>query len=232
MAFLLRKKEEIPKNRGTLEKELEYQKKLTNIINEIHSASNTEEILINLQDEILSLFDADRITIYAVDGLHKQIYSRFKTGDEINEIRVAVDNNSIAGYCAWTAKVINIADVYNEEELKQIIPPFKFDKSWDQKTKYRTKQILAAPITYKRYILGVVQLINKKGAERFNEDDEKFIKDIVKVLGVAFFKNQKAAQKTTRTKFDFLIRNILSLLRILQRQCPWHENSKRVLSLF
>ena len=207
MVFILRKKSESPKNKESLEKELEYQKRLTYIINEIHSANNTEEILINLQEDILSLFDADRITIYAVDGLNREIYSKFKTGNEINEIRVPVNNNSIAGYCAWSAKVINVSDVYDQNELKRISPQLRFDKKWDEKTKYRTKQVLAAPVVYKRYILGVVQLINKKGEDRFTEDDEKSIQDIGKVLGVAFFKNQKAAQKTTRTKFDYLIRN-------------------------
>ncbi len=206
MAFLLRKKT-VASNKGELEKELEYQKRLAYIINEIHSASNTEEILINLQDEILSLFDADRITIYAVDGLNREIYSKIKTGNEINEIRVPVNTNSIAGYCAWSGKTINIKDVYDEEQLKKISPHLRFDKKWDEKTKYRTRQVLVTPIIYKRHILGVVQLINKKEADSFTEEDEKFVQDIGGVLGVAFFKNQKAAQKTTRTKFDYLIRN-------------------------
>lgn len=162
MPFLLRKKAETAGSKGELEKELEYQKRLTHIINEIHSANNTEEILINLQDDILSLFDADRITIYAVDGINREIYSKLKTGDEISEIRVPVNTNSVAGYCAWSAKTVNIADVYNEDELKNISPQLKFDKKWDEKTKYRTKQILAAPIIHKRHILGVIQLINKK----------------------------------------------------------------------
>ncbi len=225
MAFLLRKKTE--DTRESLEKELEYQKKLTHIINQIHSATDTEEILINLQDEILSLFDADRITIYAVDGINKQIYSKFKTGDEINEIRVKVDNNSIAGYCAWTAKVINISNVYDEEELKKVAPHLRFDKSWDQKTRYRTRQVLAAPIIYKRYILGVIQLINKKGAERFNENDEKSIKEIANVLGIAFFKNQRAVQKTTRTKFDYLVRNNIITPQDLARAMSIARKLKR-----
>ncbi len=207
MAFLLKKKTETTASKGELVKELEYQKRLTNIINEIHSANNTEEILINLQDDILSLFDADRITIYAVDGMNREIFSKLKTGNEISEIRVPVNTNSIAGYCAWSGKTVNISDAYDEAELKNISPQLRFDKKWDEKTKYRTKQILATPIFYKRYVLGVVQLINKKSSESFSEEDEEFIQEIGKVLGVAFFKNQKAAQKTTRTKFDYLIRN-------------------------
>ncbi|HDG97677.1 MAG TPA: hypothetical protein ENG73_05845, partial [Desulfobacterales bacterium] len=77
MCALLRKKEVEGKRERTLEEELEFQKKLNYITNKIHSARDTDDILLNLQSEILSLFDADRITIYVVDGIRKQIVSRF-----------------------------------------------------------------------------------------------------------------------------------------------------------
>jgi hypothetical protein len=41
-----------------LELQLRFQKKLNAITNKIHSAKDTNDILINLQDEILGLFDA------------------------------------------------------------------------------------------------------------------------------------------------------------------------------
>jgi len=67
------------------------------------------------------------------------------TGDEVNEIRVGIDNRSLAGYCAVSGKLFNVQDVYNEDELKRIDPKLKFDNSWDQKTGYRTKEVLVAP---------------------------------------------------------------------------------------
>ena len=192
---------------SALEAQLEYQKKLNSITNKIHSASDINEILLNLQGEILSLFDADRITVYVVDGIKKQIISRFKAGDEINEIRVPINTSSISGYCAATGKMANIANVYDEKELKSINPKLHFDKTWDQKTGYKTTQVLVAPIQYNKYLLGVIQLINKRGGARFTKEDEASVQDIAKVLGVAFFKNQKVAQKTKPTKYDYLITN-------------------------
>ncbi len=207
MCALLRKKE-IPERRGrTLEEELEFQKKLNYITNKIHSARDTDDILLNLQKEILSLFDADRITIYVVDGIRKEIVSRFKTGDEINEIRVPIEKSSIAGYCAATGALVNIKDAYNEEELKSINPHLKFDKSWDQKTGYKTIQVLAAPITYNKYLLGVIQLINKKNGDVFGKEDETSATEIAKVLGIAIFNNHRHAQKAKPTRFDYLIAN-------------------------
>lgn len=191
----------------SLEDQLEYQKKLNSITNKIHSANDINDILLNLQGDILSLFDADRITIYVVDGIKKQIVSRFKAGDEVNEIRVPINNMSISGYCASTGNMVRISDVYDAGELKAINPQLRFDKSWDQKTGYKTTQVLVAPVTYNKYLLGVIQLINKVAGGHFTEEDLTSVQDIAKVLGTAFFKNQKATQKTKPTRFDFLITN-------------------------
>jgi GAF domain-containing protein len=191
----------------SLEEQLHFQKKLNQITNRIHAAKDTNDILLNLQNDILSLFDAERITIYMVDGIKKQIVSKFKTGNEIAEIRVPLGSGSIAGYCAASGRLINIENAYDDDELKAIHQDFAFDKSWDEKTGYRTIQVLASPISYNKYLLGVIQLINKKSAPSFTADDQSSVQEISKVLGIAFFNNQKAAQKRRPTKFDYLIAN-------------------------
>ncbi len=190
-----------------LEEQLLFQKRLNSITNKIHSAKDTNDILINLQPEILSLFDADRITIYVVDGTNKQIVSKVKSGDEVNEIRVPIAKESISGYCAATGKVVNIYNAYDQNELKRINPELRFDRTWDEKTGYRTKQVLAAPALYNKYLLGVIQLINKKNGDHYTLEDQASVLEIAKVLGLAFFNNQKVAKKTKPTKFDYLISN-------------------------
>ncbi len=190
-----------------LEAQLEYQKRLNRITTKIHAANDTNEILLNLQNDILSLFDAERITIYAVDAKNREIFSMLKTGEEIKEIRVPINKDSISGCCAATCKVIEIADAYNDRELEKLSPQIKFNKSWDQKTGFRTQQVLTAPILYNRYLLGVIQLINKAGGGRFNQNDRSSVVEISKVLGAAFFKNKKVEEKRKATKFDFLLNN-------------------------
>jgi type II secretory ATPase GspE/PulE/Tfp pilus assembly ATPase PilB-like protein len=190
-----------------LEEQLKFQKRLNNITNKIHAAKDTNDILLNLQGEILSLFDADRITIYMVDGIKRQIVSKFKTGNEVSEIRVPIRNDSIAGYCAASWKMINITNAYDESELKKVSPSLTFDKSWDEKTGYKTNQVLVAPVSYNKYLLGVIQLINKKSGRLFTQEDQSSVQEIAKVLGIAFFNKQKAKQKRRPTKFDYLIAN-------------------------
>ena len=189
----------------TLEKQLEYQKSLNEITNKIHSARDTNEILLKLHDDLLSFFDADRLTIYVVDRAQKEIYSKVKTGDEPIEIRVPINKKSLAGYCATTGKLLNIKDVRDNEALHCIDPGLIFDVTWDQKTGYHTKQMLVVPVVYDRYLLGIIQLINKKTGDCFNQVDQAAVLDIAKVLGIAIFKNQKVAQSTRTAKFQLVI---------------------------
>ncbi len=193
--------------REVLEDQLKFQKRLNNITNKIHAAKDTSDILLNLQGEILGLFDADRITIYMVDGIKRQIVSKFKTGNEVSEIRVPIGNDSIAGYCAASGRMVSIANAYDDTELKKLNPSLSFDKSWDEKTGYKTNQVLVAPVSYNKYLLGVIQLINKKSGKQFTQEDQTSVQEIAKVLGIAFFNNQKATQKRRPTKFDYLIAN-------------------------
>jgi len=195
----------------TLQKELEFSKTLNYITNKINSAKNIDEILIDLRESILSLFDADRLTIYIVDGALKELVSRFKTGEEISEIRVPINNKSIAGYCGTSGRILNVVNAYDAKELKSINQELTFDERWDEKTGYKTSQILVAPIKFSKYLLGVIQFINKINGKQFTLQDQKSVIEIANVLGIAFYNYQRLKQKAKKTKFDYLISsNIIS----------------------
>lgn len=195
---------------SSTETRLAFLERLKNITHQIHSAENIDEILIHLKDSIASVFDADRITIYAVDKIRREIYSKYKVGDVPQEIRVPINKQSVAGYVAATGTTISINDAYSDLELLAIFPDLKFDRSWDQKTGYRTKQILAHPVMYEKYLMGVIQLINKKSGGPFSAQDRSGIQEIADVLGLAFYNHQKRAVKY-KTKFDYLVhQNIIS----------------------
>ena len=198
-----------------LKKEVEYGLALREIANRIHSAKNINEILVDLKDDMLGLFDADRITIYAVDGVKKELYSRFMVGNGIKEIRVPVSPESIAGYTAHSKELVNISNAYDTEQLKSINPSLRFDKSWDQKTGYKTVQVLAAPIIFERYLLGVIQLINKKDGTDFTVENQISITEIAKILGIAFY-NQIKMSKRRPSKFDYLVTNHIITSRELE----------------
>ncbi len=202
-----------------------YYKALTDISNQIHSAKNIDEILINLKDSILSLFDAERITIYVVDGKKKEIYSRFKVGSLPEEIRLPINNKSLVAYTARHAQITNITNPYDKNELSMIDKELTFDSSWDKKSNFVTKQILTVPILYKRYVIGVLQLMNKKGGDRFTLEDQNSAVEMAKVLGIAFFNHNKLARtKKKRSRFDYLIRNNLITEKELEQAIKTARN--------
>jgi type II secretory ATPase GspE/PulE/Tfp pilus assembly ATPase PilB-like protein len=227
MAVILRDVEQSAPSGRSLEDQLRFQKRLNAITNKIHSTRDTNEILLNLQDEILSLFDADRITIYVVDGVKKQVVSRFKTGTEVAEIRVPIGSDSIAGYCAASGRIVTITNAYDANEIKRVSPELRFDYTWDEKTGYKTKQILAAPISYNRYLMGVIQLINKRNSTQFTGEDETSVQEIAKILGIAFFNNQKASQKRRPTKFDYLIANNIITIKDLEQSIATARKTRK-----
>jgi type II secretory ATPase GspE/PulE/Tfp pilus assembly ATPase PilB-like protein len=189
-----------------LKSEVQYRTRLQKISNAIHAATAIDEILIDLKNDIIELVGAERITIYYVDGVKRELVSRFKSGDEVSEIRVPISQKSIAGYTAFHQKMLNVADVYDKNALKTIDPELHFDGSWDQKTGFRTRQVLVAPIIFKSFILGVIQLINSRAGVPFSEKDEANVVDLANIIGIALYKQKKLAT-SRKSKFDYLLEN-------------------------
>lgn len=192
-----------------LKSEVEYRKKAKEINKKVFAASNIDEILIDLHDDIISLFEAERMTVYYVDGIKRELVSRFKSGPEIEEIRVPLSPSSIAGYTAFKQKLVNIHDAHDEEELKNIDPLLKFDGSWDVKSGFRSKQILCVPIVFKKMLLGAIQLVNRNDGNSFSEEDERNVAELSETLGIGLY-NQKRMSSTKaarKTKYDYLLEN-------------------------
>ena len=181
-----------------------FDKRLISVVNQINAAKNIDEILIDLKVPILSLFDADRLTIYAVAPNRKEIVSKTKTTDEVLEIRVPINNKSISGFVALTGKMVTIRSVYDVVEIKSIHAELEFDQSWDKKTGYVTRQVLCMPIAFQQKTHGVLQLINKTTGSRFTAEDAGWAESIAEVLGIAF-NNHTKAQRRVRTRFDLLL---------------------------
>ncbi|MDA3898387.1 MAG: GspE/PulE family protein [Desulfobacteraceae bacterium] len=189
-----------------LKSEVEYRTKLQEISNSIFAALNLDEILIDLKHDIMDLVNAERITIYYVDGVKRELVSRIKTGNEVSEIRVSISNKSIAGYAAAHQKLVNIKNVYDESELANIDEELKFNKSFDKKSGFHTKQVLVVPIVFKSFVLGAIQLINRKKGGPFIQSDEENVSELSNIMGIALYKQKKMATGR-KSKFDYLLQN-------------------------
>lgn len=214
---------------SNLKAQLEYRKKFMERINDIHSASNLNDILIQLKDSIAGLFFADRMTIYVADTKRNVLISRVKSGTEVTQIIVPITTASLSGYCAVSGKVINIRDAYNQKELSAISPELKFDVSWDQKTGYRTKQVLCVPMKFNNSLIGVIQLINKQGADLFGDVDLGYANELATSLSIAIYNIHRlnASTKLIRQKsrYNYLLDKSMLDDADIQRLSTSEENT-------
>jgi len=187
--------------------------------NSISSVSNVKGLLAGVRKEILNTYDAEMATIYLVDSTEKEIFSwTILPGTRIKNIRIPINKKSIAGYVAQSKKIINIEDVYNRNELLAIDPALSFDSTYDRKNGTRTRQVLAVPILFKKSLLGVIQLINKKSSETFTLEEQKFLYDLTLVLGSSF-NNLYKLSKCNPSKYELLIKkDLISRLDFIKAQ--------------
>ena len=197
----------IPHNLQELQQKVTFAENVKRITDQIHAASDLDHILLDLRKEVLSIFDAEDLTIFAFDAEKKEIFSKVPNIDSVEEFRIPITEQSLAGFCAKYLRPVSIADAYNIAELQGIHPSLLHDTSYDKRTGFKTKQVLTYPIVAdNKYLMGVIQLLNKKTGVRFTRKDEESVAEIAKALGIAFFNLRKVAKKNP-TKFDRLVTN-------------------------
>src|SRR5512134_2203975 len=132
---------------GDISSKLEFQKQLQAVTNKIHATSNIDEIMLEVGQDICSLLGADRLTVYQMSDDRASIVSKVKTGlTSFKDLKLPVNEQSVAGFVALNRVLMNIRDVYDEAELRGHSPQLRFLKEVDKRTGYRTKQMLVAPI--------------------------------------------------------------------------------------
>lgn len=197
-----------------LKGQLEYRKRFMEQINEIHSATSLNTILLQLKDNIADLFKAERITIYIAEAKRNTLVSRVKSGDEVKQIVVPITPASIAGYCASTGQIVNIRDAYDAHELKMINTNLHFDATWDSKSGFRTREVLCVPMKFNNVLIGVIQLINKTEGSSFGEIDMSYASELAASLSIAIHNIYRltASAKLVRQKsrYNYLLdKNII-----------------------
>ncbi|MBX3651684.1 MAG: Flp pilus assembly complex ATPase component TadA [Burkholderiales bacterium] len=192
-----------------LAEKLNFQQKLQAVTNKIHATKNIDEIILELSQELCNLFNADRLTIYLLSEDKGSIISKVKTGlNSFKDIKLPINEQSVAGYVAASKRIVNIRDVYDDAELKSHSGQLNFLKAVDAKTGYRTKQMLVAPVieAKSRDLIGVVQIINNKSGTPFPSMMEEGVQSLTETLAIAF-RQRQGPMMQVRSKYDGLVTN-------------------------
>jgi HD-GYP domain-containing protein (c-di-GMP phosphodiesterase class II) len=137
---------------------------------------------------------ADGGSVYLVDG-DALVFAAAQNDTiriDFNESRLPIDEHSIAGWVAQSRQVLNIADVGG-------VPhdvPYQFNRSFDARTGYETRSMLAVPMLDRdAEVLGVLCFFNHKNelgaltsfddVQPFSEDDASIARSIAAQAAVA-----------------------------------------------
>ncbi|HET7547081.1 MAG TPA: ATPase, T2SS/T4P/T4SS family, partial [Usitatibacter sp.] len=208
MSAVLEPKMHAPQNVADMSQKLAFSKKLQAVTNRIHSTANIDEIILDVTRDICQLFEADRLTVYITSEDGQSIVSKVKTGlNSFKDIKLPISESSLAGFCALHKRHMNIKDVYDDAELKQFSPNLAFLKAVDQRTGYRSRQMLIAPILggdTGAELMGVLQLINNLAGQPFSPLHDEGVVELSKTLAIAFRMRQQMPG-AIQSKFEYLV---------------------------
>ncbi|MBN9411693.1 MAG: Flp pilus assembly complex ATPase component TadA [Burkholderiales bacterium] len=186
-------------------------KQLQTVSTRIHATENIDQLMLDASEDICRLFNADRLTLYAVTEDGGAIISKVKTGlNTSRALKLPISAQSLAGYVAFSRQLLNVADVYDEAALKKIHPTLTFLKEVDRRSGYRTKQMLVAPIIEGNTLHGVLQVINNKSDLPFGELEVEGAQQLCKTLATAIRQRlsrpaEAPAGSGRATKYDGLV---------------------------
>lgn len=155
-------------------------------------------LLERIVSELVKVIDAEGGTLYLIDEECGELFSYvlMEEEDKLHEIRVKI-GEGIAGQVAATGEILNIKDASKHPS---------FNRSFDDMTGYKTRTMLVAPMR-DRYekIIGVVQLVNKRG-RRFTAHDERLLTAMAAQAAISIenvrLYNQEMEQEVTNRELE------------------------------
>lgn len=141
-------------------------------------------VLRDVADVVCQEVGAERATIYLIEEETHELASVAVIGNVARTIRVAIREDSLAGYCALKGRSFVVPDAYGD--LGAIDPKLRFDPAWDQVNSFRTRDVICAPARFKDQTLGVVQAVNSTG-EPFCDKVLPSLESISRLIGYALY---------------------------------------------
>jgi len=136
---------------------------------------NLDTLIQRILSAASDLIDAERATLFVFDPKTNELWSRYAAGMGSAEIRIPAAAG-IAGAVFTTGVAENIADAYADP---------RFGRAVDERTGYRTRNILAMPIVNKAGArIGVTEVLNKKGVAGFTAKDESRLRAFTAQIAV------------------------------------------------
>lgn len=130
----------------------------------ISEKKNLDVLLNEIMESCKEVMNAEASSLLMYDEKNNNLYFQVATGekgDAIKNISISLDEG-IAGWVAKHREPLLIEDCYKDP---------RFNKEIDKQSNFRTKCMICVPMIHKEKLIGVLQVINKKGDNIFNSRD-------------------------------------------------------------
>src|SRR4051812_42868879 len=93
--------QQLPPEKRGVSFEVLFYRQLQQVTTRIHATENIDEIMLEASQDICKLFNADRLTLYALSEDRGSIISKVKTGlNTSRDLKLPISPQSVAGYVA------------------------------------------------------------------------------------------------------------------------------------
>jgi signal transduction histidine kinase len=143
----------------------------------VNSSLDLMKVLDNAMKYVEELMDAEAASIFDVDQERDELcfrVARGKGGKKAKEIRLSM-GEGIAGWVAQEGKPLFVPDVGQDK---------RFSPRVDEHTGFKTRSIVCVPIKHKARLIGVLEVLNKRG-KPFDKEDVEFLTVVTNQIGIA-----------------------------------------------
>jgi two-component system phosphate regulon sensor histidine kinase PhoR len=144
----------------------------------INSTRYLKQLLKIIMQSAERVMQAEASSVFLIDRQTDELYFEVATGpkeEEVKKIRLK-KGEGIAGWVASTGLSLLVPDVSKDP---------RFAKRVDAETHFITRSILCVPLKVRNQIIGVVQVVNRLGAESFSESETKFLAALASQAAIA-----------------------------------------------
>lgn len=169
---------------------------LIRLTQRVAAIDNLDELLATLVEVTANETDAERGSLFLNDPATGELYSRVAQGTFNREIRL-LNTEGIAGAVFQRGEGLIVHDAYADP---------RFNRDVDEKTGFRTKSILCAPIrTARGEVIGVVQTLNRRTG-RFGLEDLALLETMATQAAAALQSTQfiERMKRTRQQEMEFL----------------------------
>ena len=137
---------------------------LSQVAAAISSVMEVQPLLEMIMGKSKEVMDAEASSLMLLDEETQELYFNVATGEKgaaIKEIRLPL-GKGIAGWVAENREPLLVPDAYQDP---------RFNPEADKRSGFRTRSMVCVPLMIQERILGVVQVINPKYKESFEEGE-------------------------------------------------------------